>query len=283
MRPRERAWLERLHAHRQRELQTIFGRCPDGYFERGLELGAGDGFQSSLLRRWVRWLVASEVNRRRLAIRALQGVTPIVCDAMEVSRCFRAASFDLIFSSHLLEHLPEPARAVQAMIPLLRPGGVWIGVMPSPFMKLTWLALFYPNRLAAALAALRDPGRLREAHSSLRGTMDALSAWDNNPSRRRYGFLRRQIWPVPHGDYRTNVEEVFQYSRRRWVRLLEGQGLQVVSVLRMPVTTGYTMDWAAFRRAAERVGLGSAYAYIAKRAGAGSSLAIPWERGFEYG
>jgi hypothetical protein len=176
-----------------------------------------------------------------------------------------------------MEHIPDPAQALAGMRTLLRPEGVWIGVIPSPFMKLTWMALFYPNRLAAAMAALRDPERRRRARSRLRDGDDGGPTWDNNPSRRRYGFLRRQIWPIPHGAYRTNAEEVFQYSPRRWVPLLEGQGFRVVRVLKMPVTTGYALDWPAYRSAAERIGLTSAYAYVAKMAGESASLASHWE------
>jgi SAM-dependent methyltransferase len=270
------AWLGQLHSLRERELIRIFGRCPDQAFDRGLELGAGDGFQSGLLRRWVRRLVASDVNLVRLRAGKPQGVGRIVADAMQASRCFRSGSFDLVYCSHLLEHLADPARGIEGMRTLMRPEGVWIGVMPSPFMKLTWMALFYPNRLGAALAALRDPRRRKEAGAKMRAGTEACD-WDNNPSRRRYGFWRRQVWPVPHGAYHSNVEEVFKYSPRRWVPLIEEQGLSVVQVLRMPVTTGYPLDWPGFRAAAERLGLGSGYAYVAKRREASASLARHWE------
>jgi SAM-dependent methyltransferase len=270
-------WLDRLHVHREKELERIFGSCPERVFAVGLELGAGDGFQSGLLRKWVRSLVASDVNLIRLSVGKEEGVCRVVCDAGIASRCFRPGIFDLVFCSHLMEHIPDPAQALAGMRALLRPEGVWIGVMPSPFMKLTWMALFYPNRLSAARAALRDPERRKRARSKLRDAGDGDIAWGNNPRGKRYGFLRRQIWPVPHGHYRTNIEEVFKYSSRRWVRLIEDQDFRVVQVLRMPVTTGYSLDWPAFCSTAERLGLASAYAYVAKVAEAGVSLASYWE------
>lgn len=268
---RRRSWTEIVHELRRREIEIIFSRCPEGYFRVGLELGAGDGFQSQLLSRYVVRLVSTDVNRARLALSGRGPAQYLVCDAEVAGRTFRPASFDLVFSSNLMEHLSRPEVAFGGIFDLMKGDGVCISVMPNPFMKLMWMLFFYPNkgmRLLEVLSGSSLPDAL--------GDRRAADLWDNNPrpvlpqpaKARRYGFLRRQLWPVPHGAYRSNLEEFIRYRRARWVRLIQNEGLEIIRILKMPVTTGYGFGCDRIRAAMERVGFASGYAYVAVKRGA---------------
>ena len=61
------AWLPHLHRIRSREIEIAFGRCPEKIFATGLELGAGDGFQSGLLTRYVSRLTCTDYTLESIA------------------------------------------------------------------------------------------------------------------------------------------------------------------------------------------------------------------------
>lgn len=262
---------ESLHQIRRREIEQVFSRCPPASFTLGLELGAGDGFQSRLLAGYARRLVSSEYSRARLAQGQGGPAVYLVSDAEAVGTTFRPAAFDMVFSSNLMEHLPDPDRAFAGIFEVLADHGVCISIMPNPLAKVTRLLFFYPDRalrLLEVLSASSDPG--------WRKTQEAF---DNNPKSARYCFLRRQLWPVPHGAYRSNWEEIRQYRRQRWTRLIEQQGFEVTAVLKMPFSSGYWfgVEWA--RRLAERIGLASGYAYVAFKRGSASPFRSFWAAG----
>ena len=53
-------WLSYLRALRRREVELAFRWCPPGVFANALELGAGDGYQASLLARYASRLVSTD-------------------------------------------------------------------------------------------------------------------------------------------------------------------------------------------------------------------------------
>ena len=50
----------------------------------------------------------------------------IIEEISEISR-----QFDIVFSSHVLEHTPNPKQAIQKQISLTKPGGYVIGITPN--------------------------------------------------------------------------------------------------------------------------------------------------------
>jgi len=62
-------WTRHLHQLRSREIDVIFRDCPPKAFRRGLELGAGDAFQSSLLAHYVDFLVVTDFLTRSSSTR----------------------------------------------------------------------------------------------------------------------------------------------------------------------------------------------------------------------
>ncbi len=63
----------------------------------------------------------------------------IVCDLLAVPE--PDGSFDAVLCTEVLEHLPDPVRAIDEMARLLRPGGMMI--ITSPFWSLTHFAPFH--------------------------------------------------------------------------------------------------------------------------------------------
>ena len=77
----------------------IFRQCPDRCFDYGLEIGAGDGFQTQLIKTYIEHLVCTELNNNRIDKNQNKDIEYKICDAECISDYFNPESFDLIFSS----------------------------------------------------------------------------------------------------------------------------------------------------------------------------------------
>ncbi len=259
-------WVTYLHGVRRREIEWLFGGCPAGAFPRGLELGAGDGYQSQFIARHVASLVVTDFGAQITRRPAQPGLTYQVCDAERVDETFGPNEFDLIFSSNMMEHLPDPQRALAGMRRVLREDGLAIHIMPSPFWKFSQMVGFYPNAVISRLE--RTSARLGGAQG--RAAADTgETAWDNNPktATRPHSYLRRLLWPMPHGVSASNLAEFALFRPASWRAQFAQAGFRVAAVLRGPVSSGYGFGLDRLRGGLERLGLASEYAYITTRDG----------------
>ncbi|MDH7489583.1 MAG: class I SAM-dependent methyltransferase [Anaerolineae bacterium] len=269
-------WLQWLHGYRIREIALIFGGCPDGLFATGLELGAGDGFQSTLLMKYVGRLTATDINPAILQLPPHDGLDYQVLDAEEVGDHFPPCSFELVFSSNLLEHLPAPQRALAGTCQVLKDDGVTIHVVPSPFWKLCELLLYFPNHVVVLLEQVlaRGGGRVlmekvrRHMHHEAEDTSLPQEP-DNNPKvqKRHHSFLYRWFIPETHGVSSGHLEEFRAFRKSRWLAEFRRAGLQVVRVRKGPVASGYGFGLDTLRRWMECLGFTSEYIYIATKEG----------------
>jgi SAM-dependent methyltransferase len=193
------------------------------------------------------------------------GVTHRACDAERVDALFAPRTFDLVFSSNMLEHLPDARAAVAAMGRVLADDGVAIHVVPSPFWKFCHLTGFYPNAVLSRVERWTERGKAPRSSA-------APDAWDNNPKTagRRYGYVRRLLWPVPHGISQGNFAEFAAFAPARWRSLFESAGYRVAAQIAGPVSSGYGFGLDGPRRLLERLGFASEYAYVMIKAGSTS-------------
>ena len=264
-------WTAHLHEYRRREIEMIFSRCPDGLFASGLELGAGDGFQSRLLARYVTRLTATDLDGSQLPPSPTGAIVYRACDAEHLEDLFTPGQLDVIFSSNLLEHLPEPSRALRAIHQVLADDGVTIHVMPSPFWVLCHLCLYIPNKVVQVLEILTSQGGLARAGGRLagRGRSGALSSGErplgNNPklAPRPRPALVRWLTPEPHGVSPTHWRELHAFRRSRWEEEFRLSGLKLIRVVKGPVASGYGFGFNRLRRILEGLGFASEYIYVA--------------------
>lgn len=141
---------------RRREAEIIFSMFPDKKFNLGLELGAGDGGQSITISQYCEKLVCTEKNDRSHAWlgqtileRQISNVEYKLCDAQDLSQ-FDNGTFDLIFSSNMLEHIPNVGKCLKECKRVLIDDGIMFHTMPSRWWKLFSLGL--------NMVKLRPPG-----------------------------------------------------------------------------------------------------------------------------
>lgn len=96
-----------------------------------LDCGVGSGSLSMALQRLltdkrVNWYgidTSSEMLNTAEAVTRRAGMTVSLKQANVLSIPYADASFDMVMAAHVLEHLPQPDRALKEMVRVLKPGG----------------------------------------------------------------------------------------------------------------------------------------------------------------
>ncbi len=264
------AWIPHLQKIRREEFELIFARFHPKAFPSGLELGAGDGYQSKLMEPYVGNLISTDFQRPPLDD-IQDSITFLACDAEEIGRDFGPREFDLVYSSNLLEHLPDPASALRGAHEVLKDDGITIHVVPNPTWKLFHLLLYPLHLLVRALEIISERVRPREQEPGYKA-IDANESQVLNPKtkRRRRSKLNRILIPEPHGVSDSNFKEFQAFSKSRWERELELAGFEVLVVLKGPLASGYGFGLDFFRNSLRKLGVISEHVYVAKKAGKAS-------------
>jgi SAM-dependent methyltransferase len=137
-----------------------------------------------------------------LQSRATDGLAVRRCDSENVAREFPAATFDLVFSSNVLEHVSEVLELLVESRRVLKRSGIAIHLMPTPSWRI-WTSLTHYLYLTKRLfSPLRRSRQTRDA--GLAAPSAALRNY-------RHIFL-----PAPHGVASSIRAEIVGFSRRRW-------------------------------------------------------------------
>jgi SAM-dependent methyltransferase len=263
-------WPVARSLQRQRELGALFGGVPSGVLGDALEIGGGDGFVASLVAKYCRSFITTDPFRPRLATASPgSGVRRLVCDATTLP--FRDASFDLIFSSSVLEHIRDRGPVFAEMARCLRPGGIMIHIMPSRTWKLFQLLFYYPHLFVGALDILVDKVVTRPKPRVLPGSACAAEAANRWSDQRVWGRSLRTIvrWSVPrvHGEFAGHWSEWLGFGARSWASEFQSASFNVQRVLLLPLYSGYGFGLHRLRSMGERFGLSSHNAFILTKCG----------------
>ena len=110
-------------------------------FSSALNLGTGEGDYDRMIARYCTEVIGCDVNEEDLAhARTLnQGVMNLRYEANNaLALSYADASFDLIVSCEVIEHVGDPAQMIREMYRVLRPGGTAIMTFPSREFPITY-------------------------------------------------------------------------------------------------------------------------------------------------
>ena len=245
---------EQLRSIREEELETVLRHLPPPGASI-LEIGGGTGFQA-----------------RRLADRGYEvasiDVVPSEPDSTETFPVtgydgreipFADRSFDVIFSSNVLEHIEEPILIHRECRRVLKPGGYCVHVVPTAAWRF-WTSAGYHTDLAQRV--------VRIAMNHLPPRKARLAAADAIPGSRPRGIrarspveiLRRLLLPSPHGARGNALSELRTFSVHSWQRHFLENGMEILAVepLRLFYTghmlLGRRWSLASRRKASEFLG-----------------------------
>ena len=248
-------WTEHLHQFRKRELDLAFKAVEYKTFKKGLELGAGDGFQSKLLVEYIDNLIATDLNEERLSLNsAIPKVKYKILDAEKVGDSFEKETFDIVYSSNLMEHLPNVRDCFRGIHKVLKTDGLVIHIMPSPGWRFFATLLHFPSKLVNIL------GRIT-------GKVKTNKTKGNNlkVNRVKESKLKNFFIPKPHGISSNSISEFFAFRKSKWIKDFEATDFEIIKIEKGPVSSGYGFGWDNMRGILEKIGEATEYIYIAKK------------------
>jgi len=106
---------------------------------------------------------------------------------------FEDASFDLVYASHVLEHIDDDARALSEVRRVLRPGGV--AILPVPIIAETTVE--YPGPSATEHGHVRAPGKdYYDRYKPFFSRIVMRSTSDFDPAYQLHVYEDRTIYPT---------------------------------------------------------------------------------------
>jgi len=175
-------------------------------FESALNLGTGEGDYDRMIAGYCTNLTGCDVNEEDLAhARTLnQGVMNLRYEPNNaLALSYADASFDLIVSCEVIEHVGQPELMVQEMFRVLRPGGVAIMTFPSREFPFTY-----------------DP-------------VNRFWQWTRKPADREY-LIAQGAYAFGH-DYLIGSDDFKKWAKSAGFQIVEFQGLSrhLVGLLEM--------------------------------------------------
>jgi SAM-dependent methyltransferase len=197
---------------RSAELESVKRWFPAG--SRILEVGGGDGYQASIIAGWGHQVESIDIEPSNTYFPVKQ------YDGEHIP--FGASTFDVIFSSNVLEHLSRAKLPVllSETRRVLQNGGVAIHVLPSPTWRLWTSIAHYPS-------VVRD----RSHRMKVGSNPDLVGCKTKTSVRPKFlGRFDHALTGIvrAHGDYSSAVSELYYYWGRRWKRVFERAEFRVI-------------------------------------------------------
>ncbi len=203
--------LERL---RKAEIEAI-----QDWFQpkmRVLEIGGGSGYQASLLASY-----GCDVHSIDLSGRSVLGKKYyVVADYDGQKIPFSDQSFDLIFSSNVLEHIESLGPVFEEIRRVLKPKGKIIHLLPSTSWRFWTSVAHYAYLLKCLLCRKVE-------------TMGKTSGIPIRSIAKKYTLpflLKRGLIAGAHGIYPNALLELYYFSRFRWLVLFKKNGFDLLKV-----------------------------------------------------
>jgi len=202
-----------LHAIRNHELNIVLPLIGNAR-KKILEIGAGTGYQASQLVKAGHEVTAVDIAQTNYADTQVFPVQ--VYDGHHLP--FPDATFDVVFSSNLLEHIPHLDSFQDEIFRTVKPGGLVIHVVPSATWRIWTMLMHYPKLGQKVLQKFdqKKPKRNGPAGECVTST---------NRLSRVAGLL---VQPR-HGEKGNRFSEVFYFSAWYWKRILTTKEWQIVT------------------------------------------------------
>ncbi len=219
----KKSWHEFV---RKKEIKLAFSFLKKDDFNRGLEIGAGDGGQSSYILNVCKSLVCTDIDESShswlggdtLLKRNVKNIEYKVCDAQNLS-CFENESFDFIYSSNVLEHIPDINKCLSEFRRVLTSDGVMVHMMPSRWWKFFNFVL----------------------------------------------FILKCRKPLIHGEFSSHLKEFKAFGVEEWKGKFISMGYNVSEIGALPFYVGHGHHFSIITKFGNLIGLPGSYVYIVRK------------------
>jgi SAM-dependent methyltransferase len=181
---------------------------------RVLEIGGGSGVQANMLASWGCDVASIDLPE----ISAAATHYPIQpYDGENIP--FPDRTFDVVFSSNVLEHVPHLSTMLREIARVTKANGLVVHILPTSAWRF-WTSLTHYVHLAK-----RVVGRVFRHDVGTGGSYSQASAVNRNWD----VLLKRVFLDGPHGAYPNEFYELYAFSRSRWCRVFADHGFEIIS------------------------------------------------------
>lgn len=232
--------IERWPSYYQRrylEYLSYMELFPKDNFDQVLELGCGIGYQSAFLSKQAVKVIATDLADESLEAHApgmksaekllkllnINNVEFVACSAEQLP--FEDASFDMVYSSHVLEHIPDQQKALREIYRVLKPGGIHFCVVPTRTEKVYAFFNFYSYLAGRSMHHFinKVKGMITEVKSEPL-KKGGLSLKDAASSQLKYF-----PFPAPHGHTDHYLAELKFWTPGKWAVKIQGAAPFVIT------------------------------------------------------
>jgi SAM-dependent methyltransferase len=202
--------IDLLNRIRTAEIEAIVPHFPAA--ARVLEIGAGTGRQALEIRRFGFDVAAIEIPDSNYSQERQFPITDY--DGRHIP--FPDASFDVVFSSNVLEHVRELDQLQVEIKRVLRPGGLCVHVLPTHVWRFWTTLSAFPvalQKVAAMRVELRPSLRVGRFFRALGRAVVTLLA---------------PFFPSRHGEKGNVVSELWLFHPSRWRRHFRASGFDII-------------------------------------------------------
>lgn len=196
--------------------------------KRVLEIGGGSGYQANVITSWGCDVVSIDLPNRPTPPTQYYPVQQY--DGINIP--FEDESFDIIFSSNVLEHIQNLPPIFTEIHRVLKSDGITIHVLPNPAWRF-WTSLSHYGYLLKYLL----------------GKLNIISGVKDTPvvtkALNKYGAVQtisRILFAGSHGEYPNALSELYFFSRKRWLNLFKTNGFNIHQAMDNGIFyTGYAL------------------------------------------
>lgn len=218
---------EQLHREiRGREAQLVTKYLPSN--GRLLEVGAGGGFQADYFSRLGFDVDAIDLES---SPHIKNAVFPVqIFDGRTIP--YPDSTFDVVFTSNVLEHVPWCKDLLLEMKRVLKENGLMIHVVPTPSWRI-WTSVAHYYRNVQLLAQFAKKSQSPQSEPALRPESHTRKTSVIH-------IVQSILFPFRHGAHGNWLTEVYFFSRVRWSATFRAAHLKLVRTVPTGIFyTGY--------------------------------------------
>gem|GEM_PF-5112843 len=264
--PENWKWLVQL---RELELQMLLAGSGGGAFRRVLEIGSGRGAATGGLSRLFPSVVAMDLSEAALGeakkARKVSGGQVHFVSADVQRLPFKPGSFDLIYASHILEHIEDRKKALREMDFVLSDDGRVFVALPTRFWKFLHLILYYPGGAKLYFASRRN---IKAGRKPWEGLIVSERLRETVAGSYMVREIPHLLKPSVHGRFKNHQTEFSAYKKKEWERLFREEGFSIVNSLALYFYSPYGFlagHFLRLRRLAVKMGLVSSRGFVLKK------------------
>jgi 2-polyprenyl-3-methyl-5-hydroxy-6-metoxy-1,4-benzoquinol methylase len=258
-------WNKYLHNIRETEIKKVFDHYGNRLFSKGLEIGCGDGYQTTFLSKHCEQFISGDLNFNR--IKETLKVPSVIYkqfDADNLKGIFSPQEFDFIFSSNVIEHLSDPKGFLDNVHVYLEDNGFMVCIIPSRLVKVSYLLLHCVNLFVLIVDRLIGlfQGKKIFRGENIKNENNINILKNKSLSKNKFGKI---FFPQIHGNFKSHTEEFIKFGKSRWEALFKETGYNVERYIKGSAFSGYGFGWDRLRLVLEYLGWSSEHVFILKK------------------